>query len=465
MTGWIKTFLGKVRPIVVLISVLAFLFFPSFLTYSLLGSLGVLSLLSIAQILSRRQPRPVWTSKALAVCGGAFAFDVALCILCWQFSFLLPLIPLLQPLTVGLAIVFFLPVDKILKQRVMAKASAMRAADGKRTVIGIVGSVGKTTTKELIRHLLQDLSPVVTPQHVNTEMGVAQWLLRELPKANTESPLVVEMGAYRRGEVSTLCAVAQPTIGVVTALGSDHLALFGSEEAIIAANGELLAALPSAAPAFCAIDTESGRLLVAGSPRPVTTVGLSRDAQIHAENVQDAEDGLHLRNNDTDFVVPLRGVHHAVNVLLAIAVARQMGVAEARIKHLLLSFEPLKNTFNVRQERGIVLVDDTYNASRLSMRAALDWAAMQPQRPRMLLASGLLELGDDEDKIMEEMGRYAAGNIEIVVFLSEHGAKAFERGSGLHVESFTPSIKPVPPGGLLLCVGRMPPSAISALLP
>jgi hypothetical protein len=200
---------------------------------------------AVLQICMRRQRFPVRTSKAIAIGTASFLITLILSIITGPFLLFSPIILLLQPLIVFIVWLLFLPLDRFLKYKHFARATAIRDSWENATVIGIAGSVGKTTTKELLKHLLSDLSPIATPEHVNTEMGVAQWMQREQSAMREKSIVIVEMGAYRTGEIALMCSFARPTIGVMTALGSDHLALFGSEQAIIDANAELLQALPT----------------------------------------------------------------------------------------------------------------------------------------------------------------------------------------------------------------------------
>src|SRR3989344_6345055 len=215
--------------------------------------------LSVTQILLNKQRMPVWTKKAILIVLLSACITVVYALLPLWFLypvgtlilFSLPLLIVLQPVSVLLSWFLLQPIDLTLKRRIFTQARLLRERHPEWTVIAIAGSVGKTTTKELLRHLLQDLSPTTPPAHVNTEMGVAEWMLAELQEEATHpKPVIVEMGAYRTGEIKLMCSFVQPTMGVMTALGSDHLALFGSEEAIIEANGELIDALPPGGKAF-----------------------------------------------------------------------------------------------------------------------------------------------------------------------------------------------------------------------
>ena len=425
------------------------------------GVLGAFVLLSAGQFLLGKQRLPVWTSKALLLVATALLLDAALAYgsiyTLWMFA--LPLLPALQAPVLLLAWALWQPVDFAAKRRLLADAAARRATFQDATVIGIVGSVGKTTTKELLKCVLADLSPVVTPEHVNTELGVAAWLRKHVP-ANARKPLlIVEMGAYRKGEIATLCRIAQPTIGVVTALGSDHLALFGSEEAIVEANAEILAALPEDGHLFVLGDNAGAKGLAKRAPCPVTVAG-SADA-----DARETDRGLTLESKGARFTVALHGAHNAGNAMLAVAVARHFGVKDERIRELLAGFRGSAHTFHLRKERGVLILDDTYNVSPLSFRAALDWAKSRPERPRVLLTSGLLETGADEETFLRALGAAAKKSVERVVFTTPAGRRAFAEGFGKPVELLSPAGDAVGDDGLLLCVGRMPLSSVQTLLP
>ncbi len=414
------------------------------------------------QGLRGRQQFPVWTSKAILIVLTTVALTLisALALTNNRQALIIALFPIiiLQPVFLVFAWLLWKPLDWLLKNRLLTNASIHRNTFDDATVIGIVGSVGKTTTKELMKCVLADFSPFVTPEHVNTELGVAAWI-QKIP-ANAEKPfLIVEMGAYRRGEIATLCRIAQPTIAVITALGSDHLALFGSEEAIIEANAEILDSLPANGHLFLLGDNASAKSLKKRAHCPVTIAG-SADAT----EIRETDRGLVFESQGARFNVALHGLHNAGNALLAIAVARALGVKDERIRELLAGFRGSSHTFHLKKERGVLVLDDTYNVSPLSFRAALDWAKKRPERPRVLLTSGLLETGTQEDDFMQVLGSAAKKSVERVVFTTESGKEAFSDAFGKPVESLS-SAEAVSDDGLLLCVGRMPASAIQKLLP
>ncbi len=458
--GWMKSFIGKGRfylftALIIIGAVLTAAFRLGYLRDSqgqqalgviavvtlgiyLLSWVGSFALLSIIQIVLRKQRTPVWTSKALVIVALSLVLDAIL-------VFLIPELQLLLPLTqagiILLAWLLLKPLDAVLKKRVMDRGMQHRSQMKDATVIGIAGSVGKTTVKELIAHLLQDLKPLVTPAHVNTEMGVAKWINGQRKAESGKQILIVEMGAYRKGEIALLCRIAQPTIGVMTALGSDHLALFGSEQNIVDANGELIEALPKNGHAFFYGDNEGCTELAKKAPCPVTIVKAAM-----------------LKH-------PLEGRHNAFNVSLAAAVARHLSIKDERIEELLQTFKPQAHTFSVTNKHGVLVLDDTYNISPLSLSAALDWAELVSKRPRVLLTSGLQETGADENRYLTELGRKASKNIERVIFTDKHGSDIFAKAFGKPIEVLSKDTERVAAGSVLLAVGRMPLSTVQRLLP
>ena len=434
-----------------------------------LSTLIICSVLSVAQLTLRKQPVPVWTLKAVLLTAASIGLTLlsGLLTINARWTELLILFPFLQPLFLAVAWLFFWPIDHLMKRRIMQQAAEMRAQFPGAIVIGIAGSVGKTTTKELLKHLLQDLSPLATPAHVNTEMGVAQWLLKTLGTVQTGSSplLLIEMGAYAKGEITLLCSFAKPTIGVMTRLGSDHLALFGSEQAIRAANAELLQSLPRDGTAFVLEDDSRMEDLQQQSSCPLTVIGFSEGSKIRGMDLKEHDGKLLFSVASTSFHVPMQGAHNAGNALLALAVAQHLGIDPKRVSALLATFRPLAHTFTVRNERDVTLLDDTYNISPLSFAAALDWAKNRPERPRVLLTGGLLETGQDEEKFLEDLGASASQSIERAIFLSSRGTAAFSRGFGKPVEELIDGIEHVKTGSLLLCVGRMSLATIHKLLP
>ena len=431
-------------------------------------TLGCLALLTLLQSLTHRQPQPVWTGKACMLVGTSLLGTTVVSLGLQTSLHSLPLLPLLapaQPLFLAAALALSWPFDQWMKHRIMRHAAQVRAAVQDCTVIGITGSTGKTTTKELLVHLLREHGACGTEAHVNTELGVARWLLRTLKKQPAPKILIVEMGAYRQGEIRTLCTIAQPDLGIVTFVGQQHIALFKSDEALYRAKGELIEALPEHGKAFLNADNERCARLRELAKCPVTTVGTGGHADIEAYDVEETPKGIRFRIKDTTYEVPLHGTHNVTNVMLAIAVAQHEGLRPTAIATKLRSFSPPAHTFDVREEKGVTLLDDTHNASPASFAAAIAWAMSQPAEHKVLLTNGLIELGAEEYHIHMELGIQAAPVFQRVIFLSPHRANAFQEGYSHHTELLGKRTQRVESRSLLVCVGRMSPQTIQRMLP
>ncbi|PIR53705.1 hypothetical protein COU75_04675 [Candidatus Peregrinibacteria bacterium CG10_big_fil_rev_8_21_14_0_10_42_8] len=463
--GWLRQTFGIIRPVIVIASIAS-----SRINLPLSGlviGLYLLAGMSLLQIITRRQRVPVWTMKAVVLCCTSLFINILLIQseFIAHISYFLPpyfsvLLPILQFIPLTLSWILLLPIDIALKQHIMKKASVLRSSHKNLTVIGITGSVGKTTTKELIAHILKEKNVLSTPAYVNSEMGVAKWILKELPKHSKDKDLIliIEMGAYRMGEIENLCSLTKPSIGVITYIGTQHIALFGSQEKLQKAKRELFTALP-----------ENGHALFNADCEPCKSVArnlLCKTTPVSASTVDsnDSSNGIRFNIKGQQYSIPLHGIHNVTNVLLAIEVAKLLGLQSESIAKSLTTFSPPHSTFAVRSQNGITLLDDTHNASPESFQAAITWAASQPMHNKILLTPGLIEQGVAEDKIHTELGSQANGVFSRVIFTGKHGRDAFAKGYTGTVEQYTRHTVPVTNGDLLVCIGRVSPTIIKHIV-
>jgi len=477
--GWLKQIFGWLRPTILSAWLLLGIVLFAFRGFSplLVSQLSALLLLIFASLTCaqagfKKQPRPFWTSKAISMTAVSFALPlVSAPIISWSVEapwelLLIALLPFCAPVSVSLAWLLLKPLDSYLKASIILRAIASRRAHPKLTVIGVTGSVGKTTTKELLAHTLKPLGAIATPAHLNSEVAVARWLTSVLSTMPVDEPhiLIIEMGAYRAGEISLLARITEPQLGIVTYIGNQHLSLFGSHEAIRAAKGELLSALPANGHAFLNRDNDAFDALRALCRCPVTSVGTDPHADITAFDVEEAKGGIRFRALDTLFEVPVTGTHNVTGILFTIAVARHLGMSVKEIAAGIRSFTPLKHTFELTTVRGVTVLDDTYNLSPMSFRAAIEWAKEQPHKHKMLLMDGIIELGSEEAKIHQSLALSAATVFETAYIVSPRFLTYFRSAFG---ERAIPAnvARSVRPGDLLVCAGRMPRSLIERLLP
>ncbi|MFH1444571.1 MAG: UDP-N-acetylmuramoyl-tripeptide--D-alanyl-D-alanine ligase [Candidatus Peregrinibacteria bacterium] len=465
---FLQTF-GLFKPFILLLSLPILLHeWVPHLTWTV-GVLSLLTMFTIVRLALNRQSRPVWTVKAITLMGSA-AFLVLLA------SFLLLLfpiehtpalvtIPLLSPLTLIFSWTIFLPMDRVLKRRIMQRARSVRDKHEQLIVIGITGSVGKTTTKELLLHLLKAQGAQSTPAYVNAEIGVARWMTQALSGTSAPKILIIEMGAYRSGEIQKLCAITRPLIGIITFIGSQHMALFGSQEKLLTAKAELFDALPQEGAAIVNGDSPFAEPLRKHAHCRTVTVGTGGPADLEAFDIEETSTGLRFRTGNTMITCPLHGTHNVTNILLAMAAAEVLGLKRPEVARRLSSFRPPEHTFSVRTVRNVTLLDDTHNASPASFKASLGWAKGQPAEEKVLLTSGLIELGEEEDRVHAQLGTEAAGGFSRVIFAHPRHARSFARGYGKPVEILSKKTKPVTAGTLFICVGRIPEETVRRLLP
>jgi UDP-N-acetylmuramoyl-tripeptide--D-alanyl-D-alanine ligase len=268
-------------------------------------------------------------------------------------------------------------------------------------VVGITGSVGKTSTKDILAAMLaQRLRTVANRENLNTEIGLPMTVL-EAP-AGAEA-LVLEMGMRGPGQIAELTAIAEPDVGLITAVAPVHLELMGSVEAIAAAKAELVAGLRAGG---TAIVPAGEPLLDAHRRDDVTTVTFGPGGDVDA-----LPDGLEL---------PFNSAHMRRNALAALAAARALGVEpDGLLDVALSSFRGQR----IELPGDIVVVNDCYNANPMSMRAALDDLAASASGRRVAVLGDMLELGPDEDRFHAEIGAHAReAGIDVLVAVGPRAA-------------------------------------------
>lgn len=289
-------------------------------------------------------------------------------------------------------------------------------------VIGLTGSVGKTTTRDLIHvALASEFEGTRSRKNFNNTIGLPLSLLEA---DHRHEFIVLEMGASKVGDIAELASIATPEIGVVTAIGPAHLRTFGSLEAIIQGKGELLESLPSTGFAVLPGDDAILRQMADRAPCPVVFVGEGDDNHLQATRVRASYEGLQFRVDGCDFTVPVYGRHHLSNALCAIAIAREIGVRMVSVAQGLERFEPIEGRSRLRSIGQWTVIDDTYNASPLSVAAAcrmLPDLELPGLGRRVVVLGDMRELGETAAVEHRRIGELIANlKIDMVVACGEH---------------------------------------------
>ena len=275
-------------------------------------------------------------------------------------------------------------------------------------VIGVTGSVGKTTTREMIYSVLSASHHGTRSQrNFNNEVGLPLSLL-ELRSEHEFA--VLEMGAARVGDIRALSEIACPEAGVITRIGPAHLESFESLDNIYQGKGELLEAIPAHGFAVVSGDDERMRDMARRASCSVVFVGESQGNQLRATDVDFQPGRLRFTADRKKYEVAVPARHYLTAALCALGVAREIGMDAGSIAEGFRRFAGAPGRCNVEQVGPWTVIDDTYNASPLSMQAAClclrDWPA---HGNRLLIAGDMLELGPETGRCHEELGACAAG--------------------------------------------------------
>ncbi|NPV71617.1 MAG: UDP-N-acetylmuramoyl-tripeptide--D-alanyl-D-alanine ligase [Firmicutes bacterium] len=291
------------------------------------------------------------------------------------------------------------------------KALGMLAAEHRSRfgglVVGVTGSVGKTSTKEMIASVLSTRFSVLKPEgNMNTEIGVPLTAFR---LSGEYDAAVFELAMRLRGEIAWLAGIVRPRIGVITNISETHLERLGTRENIALAKAELLEALP---PDGCAVlngDNEWIRKVSARANCDRVFYGMGTGSDVSATDVSVSIEGTRftLRSpaGAAECFIPVPGEHHVYNALAAACVGLRADLSLDEVREGLAAFKPAGMRTEIRSARGVTVINDAYNASPVSTRAALAVLATVAGGRRVAVLGNMLELGDYTVEGHRETGR------------------------------------------------------------
>ncbi len=344
-----------------------------------------------------------------------------------------------KPLTsLVLATKTLLPLEGIFKNFIIALAKFKLVVCPNLVIIGITGSYGKTTVKEILSHLLEtDYRVLKTPENYNTPLGIAKIILTKL---NAQHQIfIVEMGAYQIGDIKRICSFVHPKIGILTAIGKQHWERFGSQENIIKTKSELLLSLPkdglavtNADNSFC-LDVSKNLNIktILYSVNPVKRIANSQ--QLIANDIKTSSTGSSFQIENSgeveQFQTQLLGNHNIANILAAISVARELKVTWDKIKISVSTLSPIPHRLQlIKGANDTVVLDDAYNANPDSVRAALGVLTNFNAPRKIVVTPGLVELGNEQKKENEIMGKEIAQNADYLIIVGNTNKAELKKG-------------------------------------
>lgn len=272
-------------------------------------------------------------------------------------------------------------------------------------VIAITGSNGKTSTKELLRHVLSEKFLVhATEENFNTSIGLPLTLLT-LNEAHTCS--LLEMGANQPGDIKTLCKISQPTHGIITNIAPAHLEGFGSIEAVAQTKRALFESLSEGIAFVNHADPRIKELPLWGA---FISFGLTPDCDYSADIHHEGNGSITLIVETEEIPTGSRNLSFAKNVIAVAAIAHTIGITWNMIRAQVQSFQPPSGRCVVKQARGLTIIDDTYNANLESTLAAIDYlTAFTGNGQRILIFGDMFELGDSSHEQHRKVGQKCMG--------------------------------------------------------
>lgn len=341
------------------------------------------------------------------------------------FFALLFVIDLLLPLFISVFVIATSIIVVIHRNRKVRAAKKKISEIENLKIIGVTGSFGKSTTKEILKIILHGKFKVfATPKNINTDIGVATVILNNTN--HLADVFIVEMGAYKRGEVRKMCEIARPDISIITGINEQHIALFGTLENTLRAKYEIVEYAKEDATVILNGDSHMTLHVAGKSQKREIVYSTEKELDLWASDIK--SDGDHVEFNvhhGTDvhrFQVRMLGEHNVSNILAATAAARSLGMSLQEIATVLREQSQARRIgkLNVVQSKfGYKVINDSYNANPAGFSAALEVLSNTKGKRKILVTIGILELGGQTSKIYKQLAEQIVAVCDVLVTSDE----------------------------------------------
>lgn len=337
-----------------------------------------------------------------------------------------------SPFFLIFANVLFSPLEAYSRNKLIKSAQNKQRKLKDLKTVAIVGSFAKTSTKNMLYTLLwKDFYTVKTPKSYNTAVSIARSFLRDVKE--TTQIYIVEMDAYHPGEIKQLCQILKPDLGVITAIGAQHLERFGSMEKLAKTQFELADTLPKDGILFLNADDEwTNALYPAYDGIKQVFFGMNEGRDVQATDIKvlsnTTEFALRLKNEKIKIILPLTGEHHALNFASAAAMAYHLGLPLKQIQERASLILPTEHRLEVKKAGHLTIIDNSYNTNPTAARSSLKLLKETKGSEKIVITPGLVELGEQSEVENKLLGKEIAEVVDMAIIVGEYAKDAIRSG-------------------------------------
>ncbi|MEA4874570.1 UDP-N-acetylmuramoyl-tripeptide--D-alanyl-D-alanine ligase [Anaerorhabdus sp.] len=323
------------------------------------------------------------------------------------------------------------PIEETVKKKFLNDAKHRLEGFNNMIKIGITGSYGKTSSKNILQAILSEkFYSLMTPASFNTPMGITRTIREHLKPIH--EVFICEMGADHVGDIKELCDFVHPSIGLVTSIGPQHLNTFGSLENIIKEKMTMIESLPQDGVGIINKDNEYIRNYKINNTCKLISYGITQsDVDYHATNIVYSPKGSTFvvvsKDGEHEFETRLLGEHNIANICAAIAIARELKVEWKELQQAVKKVQYVEHRLELKKINGYTFIDNAFNSNPVGSAMSLEVMKMMPNR-RFIITPGMIDLGVQQDEINKEFGRKMKDKVDEVILVGVQQTKPIVEG-------------------------------------
>ena len=352
---------------------------------------------------------------------------------CLSMFLIIEIMTYLNPIIIFIAKIINTPIEKCVYIYYKSKAQKKLKSMSNLKIIGITGSYGKTSSKNILSDILNiKYNALPTPKNLNTYNGLIMTVNNYMDKFT--DIFIAEMGAYVRGEIAGLCKLVKPQYGILTTIGKAHLESFGSEENIVKGKFELIESLPKNG--FAILNGDDPKQVSYKLKNKIKTIWIginNKTADVIAENIKCSNKGtefdLKLKNRKESyhFETKLLGDHNVYNILAGIACGLEFNIDIKDLQQAVKTVKPVEHRLELKRLGNFYQIDDAYNSNPVGAENACKVLKMM-NGIKVVVTPGMIELGEKEDYYNKEFGRQIAEVADYAILIGEKKTKPIKEG-------------------------------------